>query len=483
MKKISIMLALLMVGAFAFQSCDDMDDTDVPVHDFIWKGLNLYYLWKDEVPNLHDDRFGNQEELNNFVQSYPSPEALFESLLYQRGIIDRFSILVPDFTILENALQGVVKSNGVEYGLRYVPGSETDVFGYVRYILPNSDAAGKDIQRGDIFYAINGSPLNVSNYMGLLSSDSYTLNLATYNEGVITPTGQDITLNKSEYAENPVYNVSVFNEGEHVIGYLMYNGFFSNYDADLNAAFGQLATQNVNELVLDLRYNSGGSVRTATYLASMITGQFDGNLFSQQQWNSQIQAYYEENNPQALNELFATQLSNGAPINSLGLDTVYILTTASTASASELIINCLKPYINVVVIGDTTVGKNVGSITLYDSPDFSRNNREGSHRYAMQPIVIRTINADGFGEYSQGIEPTPGLEIQEDMGNLGQIGSPTEPLLAAAINRITNMGRRVYGPSIRTRGFRDSKNMQRFGTEMYLDEVPQETYNLIKNLQ
>ena len=478
MKKISVLLTLLLVGAFGFQSCEDMDDNNVPVQDFIWKGLNLYYLWKDQVPDLSDERFANQEQLNDYVQSFSSPESLFESLLYQRHVVDRWSIIVPDFTVLENALQGVFKSNGVEFGLKLAE-NETDVYGYVRYILPNSDAANKNIQRGDLFYAVNGTPLNLNNYQSLLSADTYTLNLAAFVDGVLTPTGEEVGLTKAPYAENPVYDVRVLEQGEHKIGYLMYNGFYSSYDNELNAAFGQLAAQGATDLVLDLRYNSGGSVRTATHLASMIDGNHTGALFSKQQWNARIQEYYEENNPASLNENFTNQLPNGASINSLNLDTVYILTTSSTASASELLINCLRPYMNVVVIGTTTTGKNVGSITLYDSPDFSRQGRDGSHRYAMQPIVIRTVNSQGFGEYSQGL--TPDIVLPEDMANLGQIGSTSDPLLAAAVNQITGMGR-IGQPAVAAKSLRDSKSLKRFGTEMYIEELPQNAHTLLKGM-
>lgn len=482
MKKIRILLAALIVSALAFQGCEDMDDNAVPVNDFIWKGLNLYYLWQPEVPELADDRFANQAQLNDYLEGFSSPESLFNNLLYQRGVIDRFSVIFSDYRVLENALQGVVKSNGVEFGLVYYPNSETQIFGYVRYILPESDAAGKDIQRGDIFYAVDGTALNVDNYQSLLSRDTYTLNLATYNGGNITPTDESVTLTKTEYAENPVYTTNVVTEDENVIGYLMYNGFFSNYDDELNAAIGQLKAQGINELVLDLRYNSGGSVRTATYLASMITGQFNGDLFAQEQWNPKLQAYFQDENPAALQDRFTNQLSNGAAINNLNLTTVYILTTRSTASASELIINCLRPYIDVVVIGDVTTGKNVGSVTLYDSPNFSKNNVSGSHTYAMQPIVLRINNAEGFGEYSSGLEPD--LLLKEDFDNLGVLGSPDEPLFAAAINMINGNGRFGFFPQNQnTKLFKDSKNMRRFGTEMYIEDTPAGGLNLLKDLQ
>jgi C-terminal processing protease CtpA/Prc len=482
MKKIKILLAALVVSALAFQGCEDMDDNAVPVNDFIWKGLNLYYLWQPEVPELADDRFANQAQLNDYLEGFSTPESLFNNLLYQPGTIDRFSVIFPDYRVLENALQGVVKSNGAEFGLVYYPNSDTQIFGYVRYILPESDAAGKDIQRGDIFYAVDGTALTVNNYQSLLGRDTYTLNLATYNGGNITPTEESVTLTKTEYAENPVFTTNVVTQDENVIGYLMYNGFFSNYDDELNAAFGQLKAQGVNQLVLDLRYNSGGSVRTASYLASMITGQFNSSVFAQQQWNPKLQAYYEEENPSSLQDLFTNELFDGSTMNQLNLTTVYILTTRSTASASELVINCLKPYIDVVVIGDVTTGKNVGSVTLYDSQNFSKNNVNGSHTYAMQPIVLKILNAEGFGEYSDGIEPD--LLLKEDFDNMGVLGNPDEPLFAAAINMINGNGRfGLFPQNQNTKLFKDSKNMRRFGTEMYIEDTPAGGFNLIKDLQ
>ncbi|QYJ68182.1 S41 family peptidase [Flavobacterium litorale] len=481
MKKIGLFLTTLMVTALAFQSCEDMDDNAVPVNDFIWKGLNLYYLWQEDVPQLADDRFGNQGALNSYLEGFSSPESLFQSLLYEPGVIDRFSVLVSDYRVLENSLQGVTTNNGVEFGLVYTDDTQTNIFGYVRYILPNSDASTKNIQRGDVFYAINGTPLTDDNFRGLLNNETYTLNLADYNDGTITPNGEEVTLTKTEYAENPVFRTNVITEDDRTIGYLMYNGFFSNYDEELNAAFGQLAGQGVNELVLDLRYNSGGSVRTATYLASMITGQFNGQLFAREQWNSKLQDFYESNNPETLNDNFPTQLSNGAAINSLNLNSVYILTTRSTASASELIINCLQPYIDVTVIGDVTTGKNVGSVTLYDSQNFTRNNRSGSHTYAMQPIVLRIVNVDGFGEYEQGIAPD--IELREDFDELGVLGDANEPLLAAAIADIVGNGRFSLPTGNNHPFFKDSKNIRRFGTEMYVEDVSEGGFTLIKELQ
>ena len=478
------LIAFLIFSAYIFQSCNNDDDnsSDVPddirVQNFVWKGMNLYYLWLADVPDLDDDRFNNQSELNEFLTLYPDPVVLFNHLRVD-PTIDRFSAIFSDYTILEGIISGNTKNNGVDYQLLLKTTGGTEVFGWVRYILPNSDASTKHIQRGDIFYGINGTPLTTANYQSLLANETYTLNLADYNNGNITPNGQSVTLTKSEYSENPVLISNVINSGSHKIGYLVYNGFYTGYESQLNAAFGQLKSQNITDLVLDLRYNSGGSVATATRLASMITGQYNGQLFAKEQWNAKAQAYFEENNPDDIKNNFTNKIGNGATINSLNLSTVYVLTTKSTASASELVINGLKPYINVIQIGDFTTGKNVGSITLYDSDDFGKKGRSNKHKYAMQPIVLKIANKDGFADYLSGLRPD--TRQIENLGNLGILGNQSEPLLATAITQITGTGRQI--PQTQTKVFehiKDSKSINNLQDQMYLDEVPNGLKNILK---
>ena len=472
MKKFGYSILCLFLIAFIFQACEDIDDNPVPsaleVKDFVWKGLNLYYLWQADEENLADNRFATQAELNNFLQGYSSNEILFEDLLVDRST-DRFSVIFNDYRVLEGLLQGTTKSNGMDYGLRYKVGSTTEIYGWVRYVLPNSDAANKNVERGMIFYAVNGTSLNTDNYRSLLNLDSYTLNLADYGNGAIIPNGQSIALAKSNFTENPVYLSTIVEIENKKIGYLMYNGFYPNFENQLNQAFGNFKGQGISHLVLDLRYNSGGSVDTATRLASMITGQFNNQIFSKQQWNEKVENYYNDTNPEILLNRFTNVISNGTAIESLTLSKIYILTSGSTASASELIINGLKPYMQVVQIGTNTVGKNVGSITLYDSPTFGKNDKNGSHRYAMQPIVLRITDKNGDGNYVNGIEPL--VEQAENLANLGVIGNPTEPLFNTAIQFILENGRNVTPfTEDNSLNFKDRKVMQTFGYELYLEK-------------
>ena len=465
---------LLFIALFTFQSCEDMDDVAAPeyleVNDFVWKGLNLYYLWQADVPNLADEKFANQSDLNTFLKEYPQPEDLFEALRVDKSI-DKFSWIVSDYRDLEGMLQGTTKNDGMDFGLYLKSSNSNDIFGYVRYIISDSDASTKEIKRGDIFYGVNGTQLTVSNYQTLLlNSETYTLNLADYNNGQITPNGKSVTLTKTELSENPILINKVIETGGHKIGYLMYNGFYPNYDSQLNDAFGSLKSQGITDLVLDLRYNSGGSVQSATRLASMITGQFTDKVFSKQRWNDKINAYFESEDPSALNNLFTSTI-DGSAVNSLNLTKVYILTTKSTASASELVINGLKPYIDVVHIGDITTGKNVGSITIYDSPTFGKENRNPLHRYAMQPIVLKIVNADDFGDYFNGLTPT--YSLKENITSLGMLGNSSEPLLSTAIGKITGTAKMVK----KTTGkiypyFEDSKSINGLQNQMYVDKAP-----------
>lgn len=485
MRLFSKIFAFLIFSLLVFQSCEDIDDKPVPseleIKDFIWKGLNLYYLWQADQPKLADDLFETQRDLNTFLEGYETPEALFSDLKVAPNI-DRFSVMFSDYRVLENALQGGFRTNGIEFSLRYKDDTQTDIFGYVRYVLPNTSASNQSITRGMVFYSINNILLTEANeslWRAAFAEDTYSLQFADFDGGNITPNGVSMNFTKAQYTENPVYVTNVIEVEDKRVGYLMYNGFFSNYETQLNQAFGQLKAANVTHLVLDLRYNSGGSVDTATRLASMITGQFNGQVFARQVWNQKVMNFFNETNPEQLINRFTNQIGNGNTINSLNLNKVYVLTTGLTASASELIINSLKPYIDVVQIGTITVGKNDGSITLYDSPTFGTNNRNPNHRYAMQPLVLKIADKNGNGEYQDGLEPI--IVQSENVGDLGILGDQNEPYLNTAINDILANGR-MGNRYIESRDLQveNSKSMRKLSNEMYIEKIPE---GLIQILQ
>ena len=470
-------LVLFLILNLFLTGCSDSDDDEIidplpeqntEVQDFIWKGLNLWYFWQTDVPNLSDTKFATNESYQNFLKTEEDPEMFFENLIFDRANSDKWSWIVDDYIELENSFQGISKSNGLEYGLALLPNN--DVYGWVRYILPNSDASSKPIKRGDLFTKVNGTQLNLENYRSLLfgANSTYTLSLAKIENNVIIPTGVDVSLTQVEYTENPVFITKVIPVGGKKIGYLMYNGFTSSFDNQLNDAFLFFKNEGITDLVIDLRYNPGGSVRTAVSLAGMITGQFKDQLFTSERWNSKIQTEFEKNYPESLKNNFSDKLGNGNVINSLNLSKVHVLTSRSSASASELVISGLQPYINVRMVGDKTVGKYVASVTLYDSENFGRQGANPNHKYAMQPIVLEEINKIG-GSSKGGLIPQ--IELRENHANLGILGDVNEPMLNAAISDITGLAKKpqiadkmVYEP------LTDSKMMTITSDNMYIEK-------------
>jgi Peptidase family S41 len=191
---------------------------------------------------------------------------------------------------------------------------------------------------------------------------------------------------------------TVTSPGGRRVGYIQFNDHESGSQDDLIAAFRQVAAAGIQDLVLDLRFNSGGFLYVAQTAASMITGPVnDGKVFEQLRYNDKR---FAETNASTL--LFSatvpfTEPQNpaGTPLPRLSLPRVYALTSGQTCSSSESIINGLRGVdVQVVTVGDTTCGKPYG---------FRQKNNCG---YAFFPIEFKGANAKGFGDYTAGFTPT-----------------------------------------------------------------------------
>lgn len=470
---------LLFVGAsLLLVSCNKDDDggvnptsADVTVQDFMWKAMNLWYFWQAEVPNLADDRFSSDQEYTDFLAATPNPDDFFNSIQFNE---DRFSFSNSDYTTLVNNLNGISQSNGMEFGLvRF--GDGDDVFGYVRYILPGSDASNKNIERGDIFTRVDGTQITGANFRDLLfgSNSTYTLGLAVINGNTIEDTAEEVSLTKVEnFVEDPILVATTFNVDGTTVAYLMYNGFTRDFNDELNDAFGGFVAAGATELVLDMRYNPGGSVNSSRLLASMIYGTNTNDLYIRQRWNSKIQ---DQLSAEQLEDYFANNV-DGAALNSLNLNRVFVLATNSSASASELVMNGLAPYVDVIHIGETTRGKNEFSITMVDDPENNyiySASRESSinseNSYAIQPLVGRNENADGFFDYTSGL--VPDIVLEEDLANLGVLGDINEPLLARALQEISGSSTKIdFAVQMPARVMTDSKMFTPTKDNMWLDK-------------
>ncbi len=477
LKRFILLIVVTGLTVSCFNDLDDNIDSTSSIKDFVWKGMNFIYLYKDFKPDLANDRFSSDEAYIDYLNLYATPQDLFDDLVYSPT--DKFSWLETDYISLEQFLSGTSVSNGMEFGLRRLSENSQDVFGYVRYVLPNTSAETQGVQRGYIFNAVNGIQLfynsNLDNNLELLDENSYTINLATYDnngtpettDDIIIPRTESVTLTKAAYTEDPILKTEVINVDGNNVGYIMYNFFNRNFDEQLNNAFGTFASSNITDLVVDLRYNPGGSVNSAVLLSSLITGQFTGDILYKEEWNSELQSAFLANNPEDLLLRF-TDNDDGNPLNSLNLNKVYVLTTGSSASASETTINGLIPYIDVVQIGDFTTGKYQASRTLYDSPDFRRENANPTHTYAIQPLTSKILNANDVTDYFDGLVPT--IALTEDVGNLGVLGNINEPLLAAALANIQGINRMSHFYYQTPKEIGDSKMFSPNKNTMFIDK-------------
>ena len=427
MKKSFRILLVFFLSIFLFVSCmDDMDDVlpenrdMLQASEFVYRAMSFFYLYKANTPELANDYFSNTRDKTDFITDFQSPENLFEYLKYGE---DRFSALVEDYEELERLLQGKNYSTGAIF---FSFTHDNEFYILVRNVIENSSADQNNVVRGDIFHAINGQTLTQNNVNDLLDAPTLELSYAYETDDGYEKSNDTVTLQNQELEEPSIAIYKTMDVSGTKVGYLMYNSFIASYNQDLNDAFRYFKEEAVEELVLDLRYNSGGSIYSAELLSSMITGQFKGEVLYENEWNADLQSYYGET------VHFSDKFSSGETIESLRLSRVAVLTQPRTASASELVINALNPYINVLQVGTATRGKYQGSVLVYDSPNFNKQHLNPMHRYAMLPLVLKTKNSQGFTDFDEGLPAD--ILFQENVTHIkDNLGTVEEPLLKEAL--------------------------------------------------
>ncbi|MDD4486936.1 MAG: S41 family peptidase, partial [Proteiniphilum sp.] len=257
-------------------------------------------------------------------------------------------------------------------------------------------------------------------------------------------------------------------KGDKRIGYLVYHFFArdkgddsNSYDKLLMQKLTTMKSQGINEMVLDLRYNGGGAVSSAIALSSaLVKDRSTSNILVTSQYNSIIhremtKAYGSDYNK----DLFIDRVEGTTiSIPALNLPRLYVLTSSWTASASEFVINGLRPYMDVILIGETTFGKNVGSITLFEED-------EPNNKWGLQPIVVKYFNSKGESDFTTGF--TPNYEVDEfaDL-YLYPFGDSNDPMLGKALSLITGSTRSSHASMLNT-PFRSSQ-VDRTATERML---------------
>ncbi|MDX1706247.1 S41 family peptidase [Pseudidiomarina sp.] len=349
------------------------------------------YFWYEDIPTTVN--------LDNYSTVYDLLEGI-------RSEVDRFSFILTEEEYQSRFVQA--EFIGFGFSARVI---DTTVF--INYVFDGSPADNAGLRRSDELLAIDGVPVST-----LLQQGEYSDALGPSEEGIaveLTWRRQDGTeftdvLTKTVVDTNTVLATDTLNFGNQRVGYYVLNSFIQRTGQDLNNAYNQFT--DIDELVIDVRYNGGGLTRFANQAATQAAGNnVLGEVFTRYLYN-------DKNTQNNNTELF--QLYEG--VRQFNLNRVYVLTTAASCSSSELIINSLKPFVDVVVIGGRTCGKPVGQVprAICDKRTFVVN--------------FETVNANNQGRYFDGL---PAQCTAPDT-LVGDWGDPDDPLLAEAGYHIAN---------------------------------------------
>jgi len=365
-------------------------------NQFIYDVMHDSYLWANEVP-IFDD--------TNITETTPD-----QLLVQLKNSKDHFSFIIDQQTA-QNYFE-IGENDNFGFSIKLINLENGNYGLIVSFVYPNSPADYANFKRSNLITQINHqaiTPENLQSIATLLDQESTIEFGLLSQEGEITYT----TLTKESYTIETILYHDIIDQEEKKIGYMVFQDFIDLAMPEIDKQFNEFKIEQIDELILDLRYNGGGSVDVARHLASLIGGFHVVNkVFHHVNLNERYSKYN-----------FTSYFEPYQP-NALNLNRIFILTTKSSCSASELVINALRASINhveVIQIGEATCGKPYGFI--------------GAGLFcekALYAINMETRNSDNVGDYINGISPT--CLAQDDL--LHDFGDPNERLLASALKYI-----------------------------------------------
>lgn len=434
-----VALSLLVVCVACEKDDPKVDPSkDDSINEWIYSIMDTHYLWNNSLP------------AKNTLNMSQDPEKFFKSLLsekdgkYINNVHYYFSTIEKKDTDTKTIRDGE-PTYGFEFAL-YQPDDERFVYALVLYVLPGSPAYKAGLKRGNFIVGTGeGKVNNITDYNVLESGGEVVFNLAKYDpkgNGKLISDGS-LKIGTAYIVENtPFLKDTVLNIRGKNIGYLAYNHFSSGpdgsndkaWDNQMKEIFTNFKTKQVDEFVLDLRYNGGGLVSSSKLMSSYLApSEALGDIFAFLKYN--------EKNSKNNSIMYFEKASSVAGAN-LNLNRLYVLTGMQTASASEAVINMLIPYLGrdkIKLIGNKTIGKNVGSNTFGEKQNYG---------YLLHPITLRIYNKEEEADYDDGFEPDIYLDELKFGQPMYELGEPEELLLSTAIQDMTGGGRSVSKSSL-----------------------------------
>lgn len=382
--------------------------TDQYINDWVLDSMKVYYYWNNTLPNKPNYNL--------------NPLQFFASI---KNSNDRFSQLLNE-DVPESYPKTLYSSFGIDLVTLETNNTAQTL---LRLVVPGSDGSQAGLKRGERVLTIDGTAVNASNMSSLTETSLKNSSITLEVEGYETP-----FIINGYLRPNPVYTTKIWDKGGKKIGYIFLNNFETRALPRLKEVFSDFQSQGVNELILDMRYNTGGEVSVAAALAAMITQASEQDIFLE---------YRGNNNAGTRRHTFGDEITKVfLPLNysqytglRLNINRIFLLTGTHTASAAELLINNLPPYIQTIRIGEHTLGKDMAEFELAD-----HRNPKLAGNWVLWPLVFKVYNSTGKGDYSTGLQPD--IEADElSILPLKAFDDPEETLNSLAISRITGAAR------------------------------------------
>lgn len=443
MKKILEYSLLLIIMVTFAASCgktgpDNQEERRVLPETFgpNFFGFNLastYYLWNKEV----------EDKLKSWTTG-GDPISTVRNLRYKDNSgteVDKWTMMTDEFSSFNKSIEGTSTTFGWSLGFYAGSSSGDEVLAAVRYTAKDTPAEKAGFKRGDLIVAVDGTRITKSNFSSLASGK-------LYGSGKINVTlsdGRTIDLTPVTMYEEPILLTKVFENGGRKTGYMVFNSFTLDCREGLMEAGRKFREDGIKDLILDLRYNSGGYVATEDLLASILAPRDvvdAGKVFQKEIYNSEI----GENETRFTWNHALNSPSMDTRESNIGIEKLYAIVTGDSASASEGLLTGLIPYMDVVLVGGRTYGKYCGGILKscadwYEEqkdaiksidPEFYTTGKAQSADWGIYLMVSRYADVNGkTPSMPSGMEPD--IKADDRPYQEYQLGDPRENMLNAAL--------------------------------------------------
>jgi carboxyl-terminal processing protease len=384
----------LVVTLISLDSCRKNDngtpsgsDADI-IKDSALLITRDFYLWNDQIPAGFDaGKYAGPPEIMTAIRQYSRVDGFTDP-------VDRYS-----FAMTKEEWDNTSSGISSDFGLNVFFREDGDL--RVRSVESASPAGLAGVRRGWRITKVNGSSNITTSNTDFLTANIYNSANCTFTFEKPDGSSVDVALNATQYQEHPVYLDTTYTAGSKKVGYLVFNSFLGDtveVDNEFKRIFQEFKDAGVEALVVDLRYNGGGYVSMQQELADYITPSIaNGSVMMKQKFNSNYSALNET-------DMFTKK-------GALNIGSLFFIVSDNTASASELLINNLRPYINTKLVGENTYGKPVGFFPL------------GVGDYYIFPISFITVNSLDQGNYFDGLQVDQAVKdgIDKDWGDVSEL--------------------------------------------------------------